>query len=379
MKTDFLIKKKNLNYLWLWIPMGTFFCLGLIGFILTSFWKLEWDSAILFAQGMEYKIVHYWVAAMLEIGETELLIIGSATFFILLESFFRYKIHKTQNGFYFKNRWILIAIYLLMVLSWLAYNIYSIIEMNWKNTGFGPGIDVLLFQPFKVRQTVKIVIFIFQTVILLSLYYWIHFKLAKKKSFVQDKYWIQALKIVSFFCLSYFVVAFLKISSSRPYLYNMQFETLAKENGYLEIYQNTNIPGFDKQGWKSIDGTWSGNAPEGLEIPWWDFNGFFGFNSDPNFPKLQQGLAYAFPSGHVNGTYCVGSFFWILCGRKNKINNSIKVLIVWFILHLTSMSFALVVCRGHWWSDITFSLFFGIIALVLVELSINQIFRRKTK
>lgn len=376
-------KKRTPAFKFLFFPMLILGLLALSIFVASSFWKYDFAWAEFFSRGMKYSVVKFWTQLYLVIGNTELLVPLFVLIMILVESIFKKQIEKKSDGFFSRCRWIVLVLYGLIIGLWLGFNIYEIVSYNWANEGFGPGINKWTFNSLRTRQIAKILIFLFQTSFLIFGSYYVHFTLINKKQFWKQEYWIDTIKALTFFALTYILVAFLKGLLSRPYYYNVIFGDLLNDltergrDDLVEAYKSQNLYqyGFNHgdltepiNGWISnIDGKW----------PWYRANGYF--NPLPGMPRFDSPINYAFPSGHVNATYCMASTLFLVLGKNRKFNWIHKLLLGLFLIHVLSMTFALLTMRGHWVSDLTFTHVWALMMFPIVNLIVNKIMQKIRK
>lgn len=368
-------KKRTPAFKFLFFPMLILGLLALSVFVASSFYKYDFAWAEFFAKGMKYSIVKFWTQLYLVIGNTELLVPLFILIMILIETIFKKQIEKKSDGFFSRYRWIILVLYGLIIGLWLGFNIYEMVSYNWKNEGFGPGINKWTFESLRTRQIAKILVFLFQTSFLVFGSYYVHFTLINKKQFWRQEYWIDTIKALTFFALTYILVAFLKGLLSRPYYYNVIFGNLlsqAKDQSVVDAYRNQNLYQY---GYNNGNNLWDANIPG--EWPWYKANGYF--NPLPNMPRFDSPINYAFPSGHVNATYCMASTLFLGLGKDRKFNWVIKLLLGLFLIHVLSMTFALLTMRGHWVSDLTFTHVWALMMFPIVNLIVNKIMQRIRK
>ncbi|MFU0251869.1 hypothetical protein [Spiroplasma sp. Moj] len=61
-------------------------------------------------------------------------------------------------------------------------------------------------------------------------------------------------------------------------------------------------------------------------------------------PTFKTPWEYAFPSGHINATYCTGSIILLFLKNKqnNKINWKIKLCFIIWLIHVLAINFVVV-------------------------------------
>lgn len=372
-KNIFFIKK-NSSFWFFFIPLAIILFLSLGTFIATSWYSVDYKISEVFAKGLISEFAKYWTRFYEQLGLTELFMLLIVYITIILETWFLTKIKQKKQGFK-NNYWIVNSFYLIVIVIWISANLTHIILIPNTDYGFGKGIDRTLFADIKYQLSGTIFAFIIQSTILgLGLYY-VRFNLVKKQRILVEQFWLKAVKGLSFAALTYLVIVILKGTTSRIYYYNAVFGDLYQDlpDALKAAYQNS---GF--QYGYGPDHT--GNIPWDLQYPWWKPSlGLI--QSNANMPRFNTPWDYAFPSGHINATYCTASGIILFLKNKNneKVSWKIKLLFAIWIVHVLSMNFALVVERFHWMSDTAFTFIFSTLMILVIHFSVNKIFANKIK
>ncbi|WP_157755782.1 phosphatase PAP2 family protein [Mesoplasma lactucae] len=372
------------QFSWIGLPLIIICGLSLGAFIATSWWSVDLKSAEVFSKAMKYEVFKYWSQYYSVLGNTELVVVMFLLIMILVETFFKYKSEKHPNSKWRRQKegW-LWTIYGIFIAIWLFYNIWECVGFNTLDKGFGPGFDNEIMDSTKYKQYGKIVAIVIQTAILGFGIWWVHCKMTRKQDFWFQEYWVDAIKALFFFALTYLIIAVLKWMFGRVYYYNVDFGNLYQELGqrtgeyrpghlYSDAYNW--YANQDARKWGFYDPTsnhWDANGTG--EYPWWKLNGFFVRPEDS--PQFALPVNYAFPSGHVNATYCVLAVFFLLLGRKRHrtFGKLMKTFTIICLLHLLSMNFAVVVMRWHWFSDTSFTNILAIFSYFFVAWCVDRL------
>ncbi|WP_434337680.1 phosphatase PAP2 family protein [Mycoplasma mycoides] len=357
MNNQFRIKNKKLNLVA--IIIGSFACflflVSLIGFLFTSFYSIDLKLAIFFEKGFKYEIVRYWSVFYDILGTTELVVFMLFNIMVLIESWFLFKIKKQNNNFWKKNKWLLKLVYILVYFGFVIIKcITTYFKFNADN-GFGNSGDAIYLLSNKYRNVGLIISLIIHCIGLFIGFYVINYKFKNDPSYLVDKYWIQASKILFIVFVSYTIIVLLKGMTSRPYYYNIIYGDLLEQlrldnhNDWVDYYLNQST---FKYGFNIGDNKYANNIPG--EWPWYKINESL-FKPDKNSVQYKHWFDWTFPSGHVAATLIIGCTFFYFLTNNQKLTLIKIILLSLYFLHLISMSFAIVVNRGHWISDITFT------------------------
>ncbi|KKW61837.1 phosphatase PAP2 family protein [Mycoplasma capricolum] len=357
MNNQFKLKNKKIKPVSILIILfvGFLFLISLIGFIFTSFYTIDLKLAIFFEKDFEYEIVRYWSIFYDILGTTELIVFILFNIMVLIESWFLFKNKTKKDNFWKKNKWILKLVYITVYIMFLVIKcITTYFKFNADN-GFGYGGDAIYLLSSKYRNICLIVSLIIHCIGLFVGFYIIHYKFKNDPSYLVDKYWIQAVKILFIVLISYTILVLLKGMTSRPYYYNIIYGDLLKQvklnghNDWVDHYLNQST---FKHGFNIGDSKYANNIPG--EWPWYRINGCL-FRPDKNLVQFKHWFDWAFPSGHIGATLIVGCTFFYFLTNNQKLTPLKITLLGLYFLHLVSMSFAIVVNRGHWVSDVTFT------------------------
>ncbi|EOA07315.1 Hypothetical protein, predicted transmembrane protein, putative PAP2 family protein [Mycoplasma yeatsii 13926] len=278
---------------------------------------------------------------------------------VVVESWFLYKSKNNQLNFWSKNKWIIKVIYLLILIwSLLALSIGSYLQLK-KGNGFGSDGDAVFLMSMHYRKVALIFSIIVTHLIMIVGFCLLHFKFARSQNFLSNQYWIESIKVILFAIVTYIIIVLLKGMTSRVYYYNVVYADLLekmKQEGHqdwVNVYLNQTefkhglVDGNNNV--INIEGDWA----------WYVINGtMFHPRQDLNF--YHKWVEWAFPSGHIIGTLTMSTTFFFFLSNKKKLSYINIIFLVIFLLHLLSMSCALVVDRGHWFSDVCFSYLFGL-------------------
>ncbi|MGL5268357.1 MAG: phosphatase PAP2 family protein [Spiroplasma sp.] len=373
-KIIFFVKKK-FNFWFFFVPLLVITLINSGLLIATGWYFIDYKIAEEFAKGLTNEFGKYWSLFYDQLGNTELIMIIIIYLTILLETWFLTKISQKNNK-YQTNYWIVNTFYFIIAIVWITGNIIDIILLANKDTGFGKGIDFVLLDDIKYKLITRIIAFFYQSILLTLGLYYIRYHLVKQNRILKEQFWLQAVKVLSFLIITYIVIIILKRITTRTYYYNAIFGDLIKEHPHLlQHYLNSGYQyGYDNgKGFIS-------NIPWDLQYPWWKSNLFL-LQSNPAMPRFYLPWEYAFPSGHINACYGIGSIILLFLKNKNndRVNWKIKVGFIIWLIHILSMNFALVVERLHWMSDIAFTFIFSTLMIIVVHFSVNKIFAKKIK
>ncbi|UKS54545.1 phosphatase PAP2 family protein [Mycoplasma feriruminatoris] len=366
--TEFNLKQQRTFSLKpIFISIAIIYIFAVISLIYSTPYKNDFKLSQFFEKGLKFEIVKYWSMWYEIIGDSETTVIYLSAFMVLVESFFAYKSKDNKINFWSKNKWILKAIYIIIVVCWIIQVIINCFLTVNKDNGFGVTGDAVLLDSNIYRNSGMIIFSIIHTILLVSIFYWIHFKFAKRNDFLTNRYWIDSIKILTIAILSTITVI-LKGMTSRPFYYNVVYNDLLKEvklNGridWVEHYLNQDV---FKHGFLDLKtNKYTANSP--IEWPWYVSNGFFNPSKYTN--QFDHWHKWAFPSGHTVATLTLGYVLYLFITKDNKLTYKELIILGVYLLHLFSMSFSLVVSRGHWVSDIAFSYVYFIPIIVITEI-----------
>ncbi|WP_026389612.1 phosphatase PAP2 family protein [[Acholeplasma] multilocale] len=365
---DFKREKKN----WILISMISFFVVAFAAFIAATFYDFEIQEW--FTQGMDYPIVRWWVALWDEMGKSQMIIVIVIILFVMFESFVFY--HKTKKTKWAQGkRWAVYTVYGIWLTIWLAINIYWILAMRFMDDGWGQGFDSKLVDTYVPRMTARIFLFIVESIIMMSVFYFLRFKFSKRKDVLTGEYWVDSLKVLIFIGFGYIMIFIFKQSFGRPYFYSVVFDDVIRDKA-MELGVDPSLIDqgpfnqADYKEWYEINGNWLENLKYWL--PWRIFNG-----SDIN--NAPAGWTDGdFPSGHTISTFAILALMFFFVGKHKTTNNHKGVKIfaaIWFI-HLLSMNFSLIVFRFHWLTDTTFAMMFSIVFLPIASVFTERMTRK---
>ncbi|WP_434341761.1 phosphatase PAP2 family protein [Mycoplasma putrefaciens] len=358
---------KNTTFWVMFISISILFLLALIGFIISTPYKTDFKISQFFEKALEYEIFKYWAVFYEMLGNTLLAPFICFALMVIVESWFLYKSQNNQMNFFSKNRWIVKALYLfLLVLFLIVVSVVSYLQLKQGN-GFGPEGDAVFLMSSWYRKIAIISMIILDLIIMVVGFCLIHFKFARSKDFLVNQYWIQAIKILLFAALSYIVVVFLKGLTSRPYYYNVIYGDLLeklKNQGHADWVEHYLNQSSFRHGFDIGDGKFDHNISD--DWPWYVINGS-AFKPAKNLALYKNWVEWAFPSGHLIATLTIGTTFFFFLSNNKKLTYKKIIWLLIFLLHLLSMTFALIVDRGHWFSDVSFSYLFGLPLIWIVN------------
>ncbi|WFQ93941.1 phosphatase PAP2 family protein [Mycoplasma feriruminatoris] len=371
--TEFKLKQqRTFSFKLIFIVLAIIYVLAVISLIFSTPYKYDFKLSQFFEKGLKFEIVKYWSMWYQILGDTEIVVVYLSVFMILVESFFAYKTKDNKLNFWSKNKWILKSIYVLIIIIWLIQITLRCNSIINKDNGFGNNADAVLLDSNIYRNSGMIIFSAIHTILLITVFCWIHFKLARTKEFLTDKYWIDALKVLIIAIFSSITVI-LKGMTSRPFYYNVIYNDLLeqvrlnKHSDWVDHYLNQDV---FKHGFLDIK-TNKYIANSTTDWPWYVSNGFFNPSKYTNqFSSWQD---WAFPSGHVCMSLALGNVLYLFITKNNKITYKKLIVLGIYLLHLFSMGFALVVNRGHWVSDIAFSYVYFIPIIVLVNIYAKRV------
>ncbi|WP_348736131.1 phosphatase PAP2 family protein [Spiroplasma endosymbiont of Ammophila pubescens] len=367
----FFIKKKNEIFIFFAIPLFIISLISLGVLIATGWYQIDYQIAAELAKPLSNEFVKYWVRFYDQLGNTEIVIVIIIYLTILLETWFLLKIKQEKKKF-IKNYWITIIYYFLAIGAWLIGNIVNLALIPSLDEGFGPGIDYLLFDNYKYKLTSAILVFLYQSFLLGIGLYYVRYRLVKTNRLLTEQTWIKATKGLSFLISTYIIIVILKGATHRIYYYNAIFGDLIDAHPeFLAAYLKSSFHfGYN------LGNGYLNNIPSEWQYPWWKPP--IGLFSNVNMATFKTPWEYAFPSGHINATYCTGSIILLFLKNKqnNKINWKIKLCFIIWLIHVLAMNFAVVMERFHWISDTTFTFIFSTAMILVVHFSINKIFAK---
>ena len=367
---SFFIKKSGIFWFFA-IPLLIIVVVSIGVLIATGWYTIDYQIAKEFAKGLTNEFAKYWVRFYDQLGNTELIVVVIIYLAILIETWFLLKINQKKMKFE-KYYWITTTYYLFGLSAWIIGNIVNLTLIPSTDEGFGPGIDFILFDNYHYKLTSAILVFFYQTILLSLGLYYIRYCLVKKQRLLIEQHWLKAVKALSFLIVSYFVIVIMKGATHRIYYYNAIFGDLIQEHPlFLDHYLQSSF----HYGYNLGNG-YLNNIPPEWQYPWW--KPAFSLFNNPNMPTFKTPWEYAFPSGHINATYCSGSIMLLFLKNKNnnKINWKIKLCFVLWLSHILSMNFALIVERFHWISDTAFTFIFSTLIIIIIHFSVNKIFAK---
>lgn len=371
-------KKKGSVFYTIFFSLLILFILAVIGLVISTPYEIDLKISQFFEKALNYEIGKYWAVTYEMLGNMLLGPFLCCAFMVIVESWFLYKSQNNQLNFWSKNKWIIKAVYLaILISSLLVITIGSYLQLK-KGNGFGSDGDAVFLMSMHYRKVALIISIIITHLIMVVSFYLLHFKFARSKNFLSNQYWVESIKVILFAIVTYIIIVLLKGMTSRLYYYNVIYADLLekmKQEGYqdwVDIYlnqtefkhglvdSNNNVI--------NIKGNWA----------WYVINGTI-FHPRQDLAFYNKWVEWAFPSGHIIGTLTMSTtFFFFLSNKKKKSYINIIFLVI-FLIHLLSMSCALVVDRGHWFSDVCFSYLFGIPLIWVVHKIGERIKQRVNK
>ncbi|MBE4704314.1 phosphatase PAP2 family protein [Spiroplasma platyhelix] len=371
-KINFFVKK-NSSFFFFFIPLLIIVLVSAGVVIATGWYSVDYKISEELAKGLQSEFGKYWTRFYEQLGNTELVVIILVYIAIILETLFLTKINQKKQGFK-KNYWVVDTYYIIIFIGWVGFNLINIILIPNTDYGFGKGIDRTLLDDIKYQLTGAIIAFTLQTMLLVLGFYYVRYHLVKKQRILVEQFWLKAVKGLSYVIITYVVIVVLKGTTSRTYYYNAIFgDLISTRPDLLEAYKNS---GFQY----GYGADHASNIPWELQYPWWKPSLNL-VDSNAYMPRFKLPWEYAFPSGHVNATYCTATGILLFLKNKNndKVNWKIKVLFIFWLAHVLSMNFSLVVERFHWISDTAFTFVFSTLMILVIHFSVNKIFAKKIK
>ncbi|WP_338964050.1 phosphatase PAP2 family protein [Spiroplasma endosymbiont of Sarcophaga carnaria] len=367
---NFFMKKSGVFWFFA-IPLLIIVIVSICLLIATGWYPIDYQIAVEFAKGLTNEFVKYWVHFYDQLGNTELIVVVIIYLAILIEKWFLIKINQKNKKFK-KYYWITAAYYFLGLSAWVIGNTVNLALIPRKDDGFGPGIDFILFDDYHYKLTSAILVFFYQTILLSLGLYYISYCLVKKQRLLTEQHWLKAVKTASFLIVSYFIIVIMKGATHRIYYYNAILDDLIQEHTtFLDHYLQSSF----RYGY-NIGNGYVNNIPTEWKYPLW--KPAFALFNNPNMPTFKTPWEYAFPSGHINATFCSGALILLFLKNKNnnKINWKIKLCFILWLCHILSMNFALIVERFHWISDTAFTFIFSTLMIIIIHFSVNKIFAK---
>ncbi|ENY68874.1 Hypothetical protein, predicted transmembrane protein, putative type 2 phosphatidic acid phosphatase [Metamycoplasma auris 15026] len=364
------IKDKDTIFNLVFFSLLILFFVSLVAFIISSPYQSDLKLARFFEKGfLKYELVRYWSVFIEISGDT---LLGVFLFFVtmvILESFFIYKTQNKKKNFWSKIKWLLGLVYIIYPIIYIfmiSLNAHNAIK---NGNGFGNNGGDAVYATKYIYRKVALISNIFVDLFFFILGGWyLHLKFAKREDFLTNKYWTEAIKFILFNVISYIIIFLVKGLTSRPFYYNVIYGDLLanvkqEHPDWVNYYLNHNSI---KHGYDLGDGKFSGNIPLSIELPWYSINGK-PFKPDPHMHFFNVWFGWAFPSGHVVATLNIGLIFFFFLSNSKKLNAKKIIWIVIYLLYFLSMTFGLIVNRGHWVSDIAFSYLWAIPLVAVVH------------
>ncbi|AJM71638.1 phosphatase PAP2 family protein [Mycoplasma yeatsii] len=368
-------KKKSSVFYTIFFSLLILFILAVIGLVISTPYKTDLKISKFCEKALNYEIGKYWAVIYEMLGNMLLTPFICFACMVFVESWFLHKSQNNQLNFWSKNKWIIKVIYLAILISSLSVLSTGSYFQLKKGNGFGVDGDAVFLMSMHYRKVALIFSIIVTHLIMIVGFCLLHFKFARSQNFLSNQYWIESIKVILFAIVTYIIIVLLKGMTSRVYYYNVIYADLLekmKQEGHqdwVNIYLNqTEFKHGLVDGNKviNIDGDW----------PWYVINGtMFHPRQDLNF--YHKWVEWAFPSGHIIGTLTMSTTFFFFLSNKKKLSYVNIIFLVISLLHLLSMSCALVVDRGHWFSDVCFSYLFGL-PLIWVVHKIGEKIKQRT-
>ncbi|WFQ93102.1 phosphatase PAP2 family protein [Mycoplasma feriruminatoris] len=378
-----LKNQKNHSFYFIYICIGILFLLGLVSLIFSTPYKNDLLLSRFFEKAANYELGKWWSRGTELIGDTQVLIYYLSLFMLAIECFFAYK--KQNKSRFFINHYYLVKIVYILILcitiSLAIHRIYTV--FNFDN-GYGKYGDLVYQDKIIYRQVLTTVIAIYQVSILTFIFYTIHFKWAKRTDILTNKYFTKSIKVMIIGPFLLTVVTLIKGMTSRPFYWNVIFADLLNKMtkthpefvshylkqehiklGFLASDLDLSKYNFLKLVDASeIKNMYFSNSTQNWA--WYISNGFF--NPSKHTCQFTYYQEWAFPSGHACQTMVIGYALYSIFISDKKLTTKKLIWCLVYLLFLLSMSFALVVTRGHWVSDVTFSYVFAIPLIVISEI-----------
>ncbi|AOG61008.1 hypothetical protein SHELI_v1c10610 [Spiroplasma helicoides] len=364
-------KSREMNFLY--IPGAIFFVLSLTIFCAAS--AYDWDIQVFLAQAIQYKAAKAWVLFMDMWGVFQFLPVLILFLGVIWETSFVYFQKYWKKDFFRNNEWVVNLYYLAAFTLYVATTFIWLDDAINSDQGFGVGNDALIVDSNEYKIYAIILVKIFELIALIAITYYLRFKFSKREDIFVQEYWVDSLKGIFYISASYIIVILMKNSFGRPYYYSTIFNEIL----------NTEVAA---KGWTYNPDvlTWGGGqfGVDNVEYKnWWEPNDFLNnlenwFKGDVEKTQTNAWWNVDFPSGHTTSTFCVLTVMYLFINpnKERKLNKrKIAFIYIWIFVVLTSMKFALVVYRSHWWTDVEFSTFFGIFMFPFSSMVMNRMLR----
>lgn len=361
-------------------------CLG--NFIATSFGTFDDKMSSIFYKAMDISFFRGWSGYTVMEGYIEIMAYCLPSALVLIEVVWMWVKKYKPNWWISQHislyKYVIVAMGILFeVLIVIMYYFF-----NYADNGFSKGynIEFVIGKEFTIPS--YIVSLVIANIVFWTLVWWFHFKLAKRKDFLQLKIWRPMLTSLFYLAVGYIVVQFTKQGLDRPYWYdihftdglkygNIDYSSVTTPSGYhvvgpLERFRERYHDAFEyyinnkesNWGWNtkasgSVFNLWpdsytlDGKTYTGLTNWKWQFK-------DPGLPFWGGG---AFPSGHMIATVYIAlapTYIFVATSKSRKYNAIKWSCYALGLIYILDMIFALQVSSSHWWSDSMFSVGFGI-------------------
>lgn len=347
------------------------FVFGAISLIIFSFPKLDIWLSIVSSRLNKYMFFKWYEEINDSFGIGVTIFVTFILVSVLLESFFQYI--KKRNDLGKKNEWInrnqnILAItwYVIAFIIWTIWIVHWEIDASTKDMGFGIGNDVSYFGPMYIRIATQAFTGVVGYCIILFTSIWMRTKVSKNPLFTELKYFEKALKISFYVLFTNLTVFFLKMFFGRPSYLAMMWDKspamgalsaneIASKLGWISSTNKNDILHYNPNAWvyKQTD----------YQL-WWEpyhlvDNLKHWFWKKPKDDNVDMWWNLWFPSGHYFSftlfpTMTAFLFVSHKKGDKFKSWKIIALILMW--LTPISISFTLLSKRGHYMSDISFSM-----------------------
>ncbi|ATZ16195.1 hypothetical protein JN01_0394 [Entomoplasma freundtii] len=352
------METKKVGVYWLLIPATVFFALTFAAFIISSFF--DWEIAVYFGNFFHRpfgKFLAYWA---FNSGNVMLFFSIIASVALIIETFYLHSKQSTHDHWLKRNSWFIWFLYGLFFTIYIGLNLYQIITLPTKNTGWGKGIVVPFVATYHTLMYYKIGFFVFGLFFYIFMTWFIRYFLPKKPYFLVNCYWIDGIKILIFSIVLYLTVGILKIAFARPFYFSNIFDETIR--GEL-----SNVPGAKEETWS----TWQ-NLPY---HEWWQPFRFVQHMKDIFTGKFNGHLYNDdFPSGHMASCMILFSIvYYALDKKRGKLFPIMAAFSALMWIQVLAIFFGMIIYRFHWMTDMCFTFLVAVCYFVILE----TLFRKK--
>lgn len=358
---------KSKMFYFIYIPLAVIFVLNLLTFILSSIFDLEIMD--FFSNGLKSRFLTILSQIYHFAGYTELYIPFFIFLFFCLEYVCRYFSNDKFKIYKLRFIWfgLIIFIWVIMFFAKFLNQLLTPFSTKIIDRGGGDNYSVDFSLSYFISNTdfkfIILFIFLYQLVLLIVCLRILKIKILDHPDFIKMKYWINAIELLIFFIISYFMVGFLKVIMGRDYYKSINYVLDYRAQLYADSHNiDVNSIFIDYK-----------NAEYS---PWWKADGLIG-NPGKIWDIFKNDITKiftknAFPSGHMAATGLVGylMFSFIFKGSGNdKAINKKTILLFWiFNLHMAFMDLSFLINGSHWQTDLSFTWMWVIATILICQL-----------